>query len=127
MSPVEQKPDNNPVGLFEKFLLWLERTGNKLPDPLTIFATLAAVVLVISLIGSVAGFSAIHPLTKKTIETVNLLSVPGLQQMISMQSATSYGFPRSASCWLRSWRRPGGEDWAFFRFAAQDIGRQKRQ
>jgi aminobenzoyl-glutamate transport protein len=93
VSPVEQKPDNNPVGLFEKFLLWLERTGNKLPDPLTIFATLAAVVLVISLIGSVAGFSAIHPLTKKTIETVNLLSVPGLQQMISNAVSNFTGFP----------------------------------
>ena len=93
MSPVEQKPSNKPVGNFEKFLLWLERTGNKLPDPLTIFAVLAATVLVFSFIGSMASFSAIHPLTKKEISVVNLLSVPGLQRMISEAVTNFTGFP----------------------------------
>lgn len=93
MSPVEQKPTSKPIGLFEKFLLWLERTGNKLPDPLTIFASLAAIVLVISFIGSMADFSAVHPLTKKTITTVNLLSTEGLQRMISNAVGNFTGFP----------------------------------
>lgn len=93
MSPVEQKPNNNSTGLFEKFLLWLERTGNKLPDPLTIFASLAAIVLVISLIGSLTNFSAIHPMTKKVITTVNLLTTEGLQRIISNAVVNFTGFP----------------------------------
>ena len=93
MSPVEQKPNNKPDGMFEKFLLWLERTGNKLPDPLTIFASLAVIVLVLSFLGSMANFSAVHPLTKKVITAVNLLSVAGLQQMISNAVTNFTGFP----------------------------------
>ena len=93
MSPVEQKPNNKPDGMFEKFLLWLERTGIKLPDPLTIFASLAVIVLVLSFLGSMANFSAVHPLTKKVITAVNLLSVAGLQQMISNAVTNFTGFP----------------------------------
>lgn len=93
MSNPEPNAPKQSTGLFEKFLIWLERTGNKLPDPLTIFASLAGIVLVISLVGSLAQFSAVHPLTKKTITTVNLLSVEGLQRIVSNAVTNFTGFP----------------------------------
>ncbi len=40
------------------FLGWVERTGNKLPDPVFIFFYLIAVLMVISVIASVSGASA---------------------------------------------------------------------
>lgn len=93
MSNLEPNAPQKSNGLFEKFLIWLERTGNKLPDPLTIFAALAGIVLIISFVGSMAQFSAVHPLTKKTITAVNLLSVEGLQRMISNAVSNFTGFP----------------------------------
>ncbi|WP_461207469.1 AbgT family transporter [Clostridium sp. DL1XJH146] len=67
---------------FDKFLDGLERAGNKLPEPLTLFVWLTAIVLVVSLICSLAGVSAVHPLTGETITSVNLLSKSGIQQML---------------------------------------------
>lgn len=93
MSQMQLQQDNKKVKGFEKFLSWLERTGNKLPEPLTIFVWLAGIVLLLSLIGSLAGFSAVHPVTKKTVTTVSLLSVSGLQQMISNAVSNFTSFP----------------------------------
>ncbi|MEW9122424.1 MAG: AbgT family transporter [Thermotaleaceae bacterium] len=77
------KDNGKKKGGFEKFLAWLEMAGNKLPEPLTLFVWLAAIVIIISFIGSKAGFSAVHPLTQETIEVVNLFSASGLDQMLS--------------------------------------------
>lgn len=43
------------------FLAWVERTGNKLPDPVFIFLWLIASLIVVSLIAAVAGWTAAHP------------------------------------------------------------------
>lgn len=43
------------------FLGWVERTGNRLPDPVFIFFYLAIVLVIISLICYFAGVSAEHP------------------------------------------------------------------
>ncbi len=40
---------------------WIERTGNRLPDPVFIFFYLIAALVVISVLASVAGYSALHP------------------------------------------------------------------
>ncbi|MEL6948774.1 MAG: AbgT family transporter [Pseudomonadota bacterium] len=40
---------------------WIERTGNKLPDPVFIFFWLIAVLVVISVIADLMGLSAPHP------------------------------------------------------------------
>lgn len=62
------------------FLNWLERTGNKLPQPLVIFAFLAVSVIFISALAS--GSSAIHPLTKEKITVVSLMNKEGFQRII---------------------------------------------
>jgi aminobenzoyl-glutamate transport protein len=43
------------------FLGWVERSGNKLPDPVFIFLWLIAALIVISVVTSLAGLSALHP------------------------------------------------------------------
>ncbi len=40
---------------------WVERAGNRLPDPVFIFFYLIGLLIVISVIASLAGFSALHP------------------------------------------------------------------
>jgi aminobenzoyl-glutamate transport protein len=42
-------------------LAWIERTGNRLPDPVFIFFYLIGVVVLISMIAAAAGVSALHP------------------------------------------------------------------
>ncbi len=43
---------------------WIERTGNKLPDPVFIFFYLIVALVVVSIVASLAGYSAPHPTQK---------------------------------------------------------------
>ena len=40
---------------------WIERSGNKLPDPVFLFFWLIAALVLISVVASLAGWSAMHP------------------------------------------------------------------
>ncbi|WP_114521805.1 AbgT family transporter [Altererythrobacter sp. ZODW24] len=40
---------------------WIERSGNKLPDPVFLFFWLIAILVVISVVASLLGWSALHP------------------------------------------------------------------
>jgi aminobenzoyl-glutamate transport protein len=80
-------------GKFNSFLNWLERAGNKLPEPLTLFVWLAGIAIAVSLIASLLNVSAVHPLTGETIEVVNLVSVSGFQRMIMNVVSNFAGFP----------------------------------
>ncbi len=40
---------------------WIERTGNRLPDPVFIFIYLVIALIVLSAIASASGYSALHP------------------------------------------------------------------
>ena len=46
----------------------IERAGNKLPDPITLFIILAGVVLVLSWVLSMLGISAVQPGTEDVIQ-----------------------------------------------------------
>ena len=69
------------------FLGWIERTGNKLPDPVFIFLYLIAALMVISVVCAMAGLTAPHP-TKLAedgspliLEAVSLFSPDNLQKL----------------------------------------------
>ncbi|NHC37817.1 AbgT family transporter [Scytonema millei] len=49
---------------MEKALAWLEKVGNKLPDPLTLFV-LFSLTVIISAIASALQVSVVHPGTKE--------------------------------------------------------------
>jgi aminobenzoyl-glutamate transport protein len=50
----------------------IERAGNRLPDPLTLFAVAALVVVVASWLAAGAGVSVRHPGTGETVHAVSL-------------------------------------------------------
>ncbi|MDR1376528.1 MAG: AbgT family transporter [Synergistaceae bacterium] len=89
MVPTEVKVKE---GFFGRILSGIERAGNKLPDPITLFVILAAAVLVISWICSLFGASAVHPGTGQTLEVVNLLTKDGFRKIWSMAVPNFAGF-----------------------------------
>ena len=66
---------------IDVFLNVVERGGNALPHPATLFALLALVVVVLSGIAAWLEVSAPHPATGESIRVVNLLSLEGLHRM----------------------------------------------
>jgi aminobenzoyl-glutamate transport protein len=70
-------------GVIDRFLDVVERIGNALPDPTTLFAMLAVAVVVISGIAAQFDLSVTHPTTGKLIEPVSLLSVAGLHRILT--------------------------------------------
>lgn len=75
------------------FLGFVERIGNKLPDPFWLFVVLAAVVAISSWLGSRAGMSAEDPQSGEIIEVENLLTAEGLQRMVSEAVSNFTSFP----------------------------------
>lgn len=69
----------NPVDIF---LNGVERVGNALPHPATLFGLFALIVLVFSAIFSAFGVSAVHPGTGETYEVVNLLARDGIHMIL---------------------------------------------
>jgi aminobenzoyl-glutamate transport protein len=68
--------------LIDKFLNIVERGGNALPHPASLFGIFALMALALSAIGYWLGWSVIHPATGETIRTVNLLSKQGLDHIV---------------------------------------------
>jgi aminobenzoyl-glutamate transport protein len=71
----------------------IERVGNVLPNPSTLFAILAVVVVGLSWLFSQMGVAVIHPATGQNVPVVNLLSVEGLQRMLLNLVPNFVAFP----------------------------------
>lgn len=69
--------------IVDRCLTVIERLGNALPHPATLFAMLAAGVLVLSWGFSLWDVSVQHPSTGETIRPVNLVSVDGLHRILT--------------------------------------------
>jgi len=68
--------------LFDRFLNGVEKVGNALPHPATLFGIFALFILVLSAVAALFDWSAIHPGTKEVIRSVNLLSVDGIHRIL---------------------------------------------
>lgn len=77
---------------MESFLAGIERAGNALPHPATLFALLALLVVLVSAAAAGLGWSAQHPATGATIEPVSLLSVAGLHRILTQTVTNFTGF-----------------------------------
>src|SRR5690625_1038093 len=67
-------------GMFQRSLDRIEAVGNKLPHPVTLFAILALLVLVLSAAISQFGISVEHPGEEgEIVEVTNLLNKEGIQ------------------------------------------------
>ena len=64
------------------FLGFIERVGNALPHPATLFGGFAVIVLLFSWIGSLLQWGGIHPGTGEQVDVINLLSKDGIHQII---------------------------------------------
>ena len=69
-------------------LAWIERTGNRLPDPVFLFLGLIAGLVVLSMIAAAAGWSALHPTEideatgqAKVIAATSLLSADNIRTL----------------------------------------------
>lgn len=79
--------------VFLRFLDLVERAGNRLPDPLSLFAIAAVLVIGGSWLASYLGVSVIHPGTGKSIAVVNLLAPENIRRMFTDAVANFTAFP----------------------------------
>lgn len=74
------------------FLNTVERGGNALPHPATLFAIFSLLILIVSAIAAASGISAVHPGTGATITPVNLFSLAGLHRILTNMVTNFTGF-----------------------------------
>ncbi len=67
--------------LLDRWMDGIERVGNKLPDPITLFLGLSVIVAIVTGICSLFDVSAVHPGTGETIAVTNLFSAYGLEYL----------------------------------------------
>ena len=82
-----------PTSRFQSALNVVERLGNLLPNPATLFAGLALIVVGLSWVFSRMGVAVIHPSTGQSLPVINLLCVEGLQRMLVNLVPNFVGFP----------------------------------
>ncbi len=86
MNDTRPLPDDRPPGqtaLITRLLGAIERVGNALPHPATLFAGLALLVVLLSGLFKWLNISATHPSTGEVIAPVSLLSLYGLHRILT--------------------------------------------
>jgi aminobenzoyl-glutamate transport protein len=72
---------------------WIERVGNRLPDPVFIFVWLIGALVLLSLVGAALGWSAVNPVTNEALTAKSLLSPENLNQLFVGMPQTLTSFP----------------------------------
>ncbi|BDD02860.1 aminobenzoyl-glutamate transporter [Aureibacter tunicatorum] len=80
---------NGPV---QKFLQIVERAGNALPHPATLFLGFSILIVLLSGVATLFDLSVTNPGTGEVITPVNLLSVDGLHMIITQMVTNFTGF-----------------------------------
>lgn len=94
MTDISQTQANEMKGI----LAWIERSGNRLPDPVFIFLWCIAAIIVISVIAAMAGVSALHPTqvdaagNAVVVSAESLLSAANIQRLLVEMPATFTSF-----------------------------------
>jgi aminobenzoyl-glutamate transport protein len=87
---VERKPEGR--GPIYRFLDFVERAGNMLPHPATLFALMACGVIAGSAVLASLDYVARHPTTGEAIVAVSLLNGEGLRRMVTAMVQNFTGF-----------------------------------
>lgn len=87
MNPVQAKK-----GVFQKALDVVEKVGNKLPHPLTLFFFFSLAIILISEIAARAGLQVTHPGTGKVVAAVSLMTAQGVRDIITKAVTNFTGF-----------------------------------
>lgn len=90
--PQAQPEEPKKRGLFNAFLDFIEKYGNKLPDPVMLFVIITIVILICSAIFGTMGVSAINPSTDEEIQVINLLNGEGIVMILTglVENFTSF-------------------------------------
>ncbi|KAB2962976.1 MAG: AbgT family transporter [Thermoanaerobaculia bacterium] len=78
-APAPRPPRRSSI---DRFLTGVERVGNALPHPATLFALFALGVVLLSALAARLGVAATHPVTGETVHAVSLLSIEGLHRIL---------------------------------------------
>ena len=78
--------------ILNKFMDGIEKAGNILPNPITLFALLALIVLFLSQLAIYLNWSAINPVTEEVIHPVNLLTPVGIERIFNDMVVNFTGF-----------------------------------
>jgi len=73
---------NGKTSIIARSLNFIERAGNALPHPATLFGLFALATLLLSAMAVWFGWTAVHPATGEIIHPVNLLSKDGIHKVI---------------------------------------------
>lgn len=79
--------------IFNKSLDYIEKVGNKLPHPATLFGLLALMVVVLSWIGDLLGWQVSHPANGSTITVNSLVNGDGLRWIYTNVTHNFVNFP----------------------------------
>lgn len=79
--------------LINRFLGHVERAGNALPNPASLFIALAGLVVIVSYVCHLLGVAVTNPANGKVVAVVNLLSVEGVQRMILEATRNFLAYP----------------------------------
>lgn len=79
--------------LFDKMLNKIEVVGNKLPDPVVLFAIIALIIVVVSWIASMFNLKATNPVDSSIVEVHNLLTKEGIVEMLTGMVKNFTDFP----------------------------------
>jgi aminobenzoyl-glutamate transport protein len=94
--PEPNAPSPTPAGqrrgLLESTLGAIERVGNALPHPASLFAILAALVVLVSAAAAALGLEVTHPATGEPVRPVSLLNLAGLHRMLTEAVRNYTGF-----------------------------------
>jgi aminobenzoyl-glutamate transport protein len=80
------------TGFISKFLNIIEKVGNLLPHPATLFAIFAGLTIILSWVFSLTDLSVVHPATKETVTPFSLLSAKGIQMILTKMVDNFTGF-----------------------------------
>lgn len=79
----ESTPKKQKKPVLSRFLDVVEKIGNALPHPATLFALFAVSVILISEVAAQLDLSVVHPANGKIIKAFSLLSVEGLHMILT--------------------------------------------
>jgi len=88
-TPGQASAKSSPM---QRFLSVVERGGNALPHPATLFFLFAAAVVVLSEVAARVGIEVVHPKTGAAIQPFSLMSLEGLHKILTQTVTNFTGF-----------------------------------
>ncbi|MFN3597329.1 MAG: AbgT family transporter [Rubricoccaceae bacterium] len=85
--------DSPPRRSGSRLLDLIERAGNALPDPVSLFLILIGIVMAASAVAAAAGVAVTHPGTGESIAAINLFSGEQVQRLLVEMPQTFAAFP----------------------------------